>query len=174
MKIKFNENIYELAQQPYVYGTRFSAMIKKGEISYDQIVEDTSSPDQITIYDDNDEVSGIYTGFKNRIAITIMEHVQIELENSDIQAQIEQLQSTIAALKTQQESQGEGLSKVQSDVSDMVATQTASLEDMGEAISSVADEQATTAQAIEDLGTEISELAASIEGANDSTIEAKE
>ena len=101
MKIQFHQTMYDLVTQPYVYQTRFQCAIEKGEHTYDSIIEDTVDPQEITVYDDEEQVIGVYSGYTHRIAITIMDNINIELENTDIAQQIQDLTDSINAQQTQ-------------------------------------------------------------------------
>lgn len=100
MKIKFHETLYNLITEPYIYQTRFQCEIEKGENTYDSIIEDTVNPTEITVYNDEDEVIGVYTDFNKRIAITIMENVSIELENINLAQQIQDLTNSVSQQQT--------------------------------------------------------------------------
>ena len=104
MKIKFHETSYNLLYTPNIMTTHFQAMFEKGENTFDSIVEDTLDTDEITVYNDEDEVSGVYTGYTKRIALYVLdgnESISVEFENSAIQAQIDALTASITAQKTE-------------------------------------------------------------------------
>ena len=101
MKVQFHQTMYDLVQAPYVYQTRFQCAIEKGEHTYDSIIEDTVDPQEITVYDDEEQVIGVYSGYTHRIAITIMDNINIELENTDIAQQIQDLTDSINAQQAQ-------------------------------------------------------------------------
>lgn len=101
MKIKFHDTLYDLITEPYIYQTRFQCEIEKGENTYDSIIEDTVNPTEITVYNDEDEVIGVYTDFNKRIAITIMENVSIELENTNLAQQIQDLTNSVNEIQSE-------------------------------------------------------------------------
>lgn len=115
MKIKFHETLYNLLSMPNIMSTHFQASFEKGENTFDSIVEDTLNTDEITVYDDEDEVSGIYTGYTKRIALYVLdgnESISVEFENSDIQAQIDALTASITAQKTEIDSLSESVEEL--------------------------------------------------------------
>lgn len=95
MKIKFNNTQYSLVQQPYTYSTRFQCTFEKGENSYDDIVADTNSPEEITVYDDNDEIMCVYYGYDHRISFTIMSDICIEFDNTTAAQQIQEYAESV-------------------------------------------------------------------------------
>lgn len=101
MKIKFHETLYNLISTPNVMPTHFQATFEKGENTFDSIVTDTLNNDEITVYNDEDEVSGIYTGYTKRIALYVLdgnESVSVEFENENIQSQIDALVESVSTL----------------------------------------------------------------------------
>lgn len=112
MKIKFHETLYNLITEPYIYQTRFQCEIEKGENTYDSIIEDTVNPTEITVYNDEDEVIGVYTDFNKRIAITIMENVSIELENINLAQQIQDLTNSVSQQQTSIDTLNEQVSEL--------------------------------------------------------------
>lgn len=101
MKIKFHETLYDLISLPNAMSTHFQATFEKGENTFDSIVTDTLDIDEITVYNDEDEVSGIYTGYTKRIALYVLdgnESISVEFENADIMAQIDALTQQTASL----------------------------------------------------------------------------
>ncbi|MBO6239808.1 MAG: hypothetical protein J6O61_03060 [Butyrivibrio sp.] len=133
MKIKFHETIYNLIDMPNVLPSRFQATIEKGDNTFDSIIEDTVNPTEITVYNDDEEIVGVYTGFNKRIAITIMENVSIELENTNLQSQIDALISQVQTQETAIADLGETVNAV-SEVND---TQDSAISDLADAISEV-------------------------------------
>lgn len=115
MKIKFHETLYNLINSPNVMPTHFQASFEKGENTFDFIVTDTLNTDEITVYDDEDKVSGIYTGYTKRIALYVLdgnESISVEFENADIQAQIDALTASITAQKTEIDSLSESVEEL--------------------------------------------------------------
>ena len=131
--IKFHTAEYEVVTFN-VSTIRFQVTLKKGDATIDSIVADTEDANNITIIEDG-ETKGVYTGYTNRIAISIYDNdnISVELKNADLESQINALENSIAA--------------VQSDVSSQSAT-----------ITDLVDSQATQDLAIEDLGDAVSEL----------------
>lgn len=101
MKIKFHETLYDLVGSN-AYSGRFQATIEKGEHTYDSIIEDTLDAEEIIIYDDEDEVKGIYTDYTKRIAITIQSdnYISIELQNTDFERRLQELNDSVALQQT--------------------------------------------------------------------------
>lgn len=133
MKIKFKKNFYELIGEPYIYGARFMVTMSKGDYTYDEIIADTENSENIIVMNNDGEVVGVYTGFTTRTAITIMDNIQVEFENTDIQAQI-------AALTAQ------------------VQTQETAIADLGDTVNSVSETNETQDNAINDLADAVNEL----------------
>lgn len=136
MKIKFHSTIYNLLNTPNVMSTHFQATFEKGENTFDSIVTDTLNTDEITVYNDEDEVQGIYKGYTKRIALYVLEgnnEVSVEFANQDIESLINSLSAT-------------------------VTTQDAAINDLGTAVDELADSQATQDLAIEDLAEAVSGL----------------
>lgn len=108
-KIAFHNTLYELASSPNITPFHFQASIYKGDNTYDFIIDqDTLNVSEIKIYNDDNEIIGIYTGYSHRVAITIMEgsdSVSVELENTDVMSQINALTNNVAALQAMQNSQ---------------------------------------------------------------------
>lgn len=98
MKIKFNSTIYNLVDYPNIHGTHFQATIEKDGVSIDDLLEDSSNSSTITVYDDEDNVAGIYTGYTDRVAVSIGEHIGLEFENTNIEAAIIDLQEQLASI----------------------------------------------------------------------------
>lgn len=111
MKIKFHETLYELVDSNALFG-RLQATIKKGDHTYDSIIEDTVNAEEITVYDDQDEVQAIYTGYTKRIAISIIEDISIELQNVNFEKQLQDLNDAVS-------SQQSSIDTLNSQVSDL-------------------------------------------------------
>lgn len=174
--IVFHEKSYEIANMPNILADRFQINLKKGSSTMDEILKDVDGAELIKIYDD-EQLIATYTNYKKFFAMTVIQNmnenvmdedlvISIELTNTSMQEQINQLEAQLAQLRELQDAQGEQLDKNSETLDSVAATQAAALEDMGSEISTVADAQETQAQAIEDLGSSISELAASLEAAD--------
>lgn len=136
MKIKFHETIYDILGVINITSTHFQTSFKKGNNTFDFIINDTLNTNEITIYNDENEIQGIYTGYTSRIALYILddnETISVEFANKDIQSLIDSLTAT-------------------------VTTQEVAIEDLGEATNALAEDNATQDLAIEDLAEAISEL----------------
>lgn len=131
--IKFHTAEYEVVGVN-ISAVRFQVTLKKGDATIDSIVTDTENANTITIIEDG-ETKGVYTGYTDRIAISIYndDNISVELKNADLESQIAALENSVAA--------------IQSDVSSHSAT-----------INDIVDSQATQDLAIEDLGDAVSEL----------------
>lgn len=112
MQIKFHETLYNLVDTPNIQPTHFQATIEKGENTYDSIIADTVNAEEITVYNDEGEVQGIYTGYTKRIAICIIDNISIELENTDITGAINTLSQQVSTLEETQEQQGEAIEEL--------------------------------------------------------------
>ena len=151
MKIKFHDTLYDLIERPNNYQTRFQCQIEKGDHTYDSIIADTVSPEEITVYDDEDEVVGIYTGFTNRIAITIMDNINLEFENANIEAQLNSfatsVEASISSLESEQTNQAEAIVELEAasdqqnsaieDLMESQEVQDGAIEDLAEVVSSI-------------------------------------
>lgn len=122
MKIKFHETLYNLVTNNISSG-RFQATIEKGENTYDSIIADTVDAEEITIYNDEDEVKGIYTGYTTRIAISIHsdDNISIELQNTDFENRLQELSESVS----QQQESIDTLNSQVSDLTPYTDTQTA-------------------------------------------------
>ena len=100
MQIQFHTIKYELISVPNVSAARLQATIEKGDNTFDSIIADTVNANEIIVYDD-DEKMGVYTGYTNRIAISIYpnDNVSVELSNSDVQSQIDELSGSISNMQ---------------------------------------------------------------------------
>lgn len=101
MYIKFHNTKYELLDNPNISASRFQATIIKGGNSFDSIINDTVDADEIVIIE-NDEIIGVYNGYTKRIAISIYQDdtISVELDNTDIQAQIDTLTESFLTQQT--------------------------------------------------------------------------
>lgn len=138
MKIVFNEHTYHLVEDPYLNGgTRFLAVFEKGDYTYDDIVADTENTERITILDDEGQTIGVYTGFTSRIAIVILNNrVQVEFENTDVIAQLNELMQQVSTHEVAIADLGEETGTLQEDNT----TQDLAIEDLAEAIDALSPE----------------------------------
>ena len=137
MKIKFNENIYNLAYDPYINGTRLLVTMQKSEHTYDNVVVDTENAERIVILNDNDETVGVYTGFTTRIAIVITDFIQVEFENTDI---VNQLSTIIEQVSTQEAAIAD-LALAAEQANDTNDTQDAAIADLADIVNSITPEE---------------------------------
>ena len=119
MQIKFHETLYDLVDRPNIQTIHFQATIEKGENSYDDIIADTVNAEEITVYDDEGEVQGIYNGYTKRIAICIMDHISIELENVNITGAIDNLSQQVSSLEETQTEQANSISELNDEVEEL-------------------------------------------------------
>lgn len=140
MKIKFHDIVYNLIGEPNVMSTHFQAMIEKGDNTFDAIAEDTLTPDDIILYNDEDEVSGVYTGFTKRVALYVLEgnnSVSVEFENDYIQSRIDALTSQLNNQETAIADLGEMVSS-ESETNDV---QDSAISELADAISVITPEE---------------------------------
>lgn len=106
--IIFNQKEYELYQKPNVSTTHFQASIKRNDYSIDDILEDISDFTIITVKED-EEVIGVYSGYTNFIALTVLNNdvISVEFANVNFQAQLDSLGETVG----KQEQEIENLDK---------------------------------------------------------------
>lgn len=147
MKIKFNDNTYDLTMDPYLSGTRLLVNIQKGEHTYDDVVADTEHPERITILNDEEKIVGVYTGFTSRIALVVLEYIQVEFENTDLISQL----NTIMEQVSTQEAAIADLAEVAETTNDQVTTQETAIADLAEEAEQANDTNDTQDAAIADL-----------------------
>lgn len=107
--IKFMTTSYELASHENVSPTRLQATLVKGDHTVEGILAELEGTTTVTITE-NDEVVAVYNGYEAVLAVTVIlnqlidvptqtyaDTVSVELVNTDIEAQIANLQSTQAA-----------------------------------------------------------------------------
>ena len=142
MKIKFFSLLYDLVDTPNVSPTHFQATVKKGNNTFDSILADTKEVTEIKVFDDDNNVTAVYTGYSQRIAVAVYgdDNVSIELLNTDISRQIDSLSSNV------------------NQIADVVTTHDEAIVNVGEEISALNDSQDTQDGAIVDLASAISEL----------------
>lgn len=103
MKIKFHEMIYNVSGTVNVMPARLQATFEKGENTFDFIATDTLNTDEIIVYNDDEEVIGIYTEYTSRIALYVLdnnEQISVEIENTDLQSQIDALTNSVSIQQT--------------------------------------------------------------------------
>ena len=101
-------------------------MIEKGDHSYNDIISDTANVENIVVYDDEDEVEGVYSGYSTRVAFTIMDNISIEFENTDIIGQVNSLASSVTTQAAQI-----------AELEDTNETQDGAIEDLAEVVNSI-------------------------------------
>lgn len=126
MKVKFHDVKYDLTSRPNIFSTRFQCMIEKGDHSYNDIISDTANVENIVVYDDEDEVEGVYSGYSTRVAFTIMDNISIEFENTDIIGQVNSLASSVTTQAAQI-----------AELEDTNETQDGAIEDLAEVVNSI-------------------------------------
>ena len=114
--IKFNEIPFTVLFSPNISASRFQVSIAKDDYTLDEILSEVSQSESITMLED-EEVTGIYNGYNNLIAVSVYPSgesytVNIELENSDIQAQIDALTQTVNNVQQVQEQQASAIEEL--------------------------------------------------------------
>ena len=143
MKIRFDDVEYTMAYaQVNVMPTHFQVSVLKGESTIDSIVENVQGCDEITVIDDDNNVAGIYRGYKQINAITTYDGniVSVELLNTDLEAQINALANSL------------------SQVQEVQTTQESAITDLGEATNALSEANDTQDLAIEDLAEVVDSL----------------
>lgn len=133
MKIKFHETVYNILGTINVIPTHFQATFEKGENTFDFIATDTLNTNEITVYNDEGETEGIYTGYSTRIALYLLggnSTLSVEFENANIQAQIDALVGSVSSLDA-------GMTELAEEVvalNETQESQDAAIEELAEAI----------------------------------------
>lgn len=114
MKIKFHKILYVLKDNVNVMPAHFQATIDKGDNTFDDVIADTVDVEEITVYNDDNEVTAIYTGYTKRIAICIYpnDNVSVELENTDITGAINTLTQQMSEVQNTQEQQASAIEEL--------------------------------------------------------------
>ncbi len=104
MKVRFHEIIFNVEGTPNITATRIQSNVEKGEHTLDDILSEVKASDEITFYNDDDEISGVYSGYSKPIAISIVfddgkATISVEIENENIMSQIEALTKRIYMLE---------------------------------------------------------------------------
>lgn len=111
MKIKFDNFEYQLVSD-YSYNvepTHFQANVVK-KTTFDDLINNTTEVETITILTDEDEIIGVYNGYTKRTVITIYDNedsASVEFLNTDLEAQINAMTNSILQLQQNQASQEE-------------------------------------------------------------------
>lgn len=104
MKVKFNELVFNTEGLPNISALRIQTNIKKDNYTIDDILSEVKSSDEITFYEDDDTVTGIYPGYTKPIAVCIVfvdgvETISVEVENENISDQINALTERVDTLE---------------------------------------------------------------------------
>lgn len=166
LKIRFKTLDFELASTPSVLADRLQVTIVKGTASMEDLLAETDNVENVVIYED-DKISSVYKGYNKLFALTLIrsvntpiekQKVSIELQNTDLQDQVNQLYTTINRLQTQSVTQGAQLNTINTQVAEISSLQSSALDDLGTELSALAEAQETQNKAIEDLGSVLSDM----------------
>lgn len=147
MKIRFDSVEYEMeGYHVNVMPTHFQVSVHKGESTIDSIVENVQNCDEITVVDDEGEVTAVYRGYKKLNAVTTYDGniVSVELLNTDLEGQLNALAATLAQVQntqTQQDGRIEEVAEVASGLTESQTTQDLAIEDLGEVVSELIPEE---------------------------------
>ena len=104
MKVKFKETLFPIRNEPNVAPTHLQVSIEPEGISLDTVLTEAKESTEITLYNDEDIVTGIYTGYEF-FTITCIENedpvISVEFTNTDIVSQINELQNQVENLQSQ-------------------------------------------------------------------------
>lgn len=104
MKIKFSTILFSLIDDVNQTSSRFQATILKEDSTFETILDEIKSSTEISIYNDEEELEKVYSGFTTIVAIVYHsdnDSFSIEMANSDLEAQINDLLSTVNEIKHQ-------------------------------------------------------------------------
>lgn len=104
MKVKFNEILFDVISVPSISSLRVQANIEKADYTLDKILSEVKASEEMVFYDDNDEITAVYSGYTSPVAVCVMfndgvEVVSVEMENENIESQIETLTKRINQLE---------------------------------------------------------------------------
>ena len=104
MKIKFSTTLFNLVDDVNQTSSRFQATILKEDSTFETILDEIKGSTEISIYNDDEELEKVYSGFTTIVAIVYHsenDSFSIEMSNSDLEAQINNLTATVNEIKYQ-------------------------------------------------------------------------
>ena len=104
MKIKFSTTLFNLVDDVNQTSSRFQATILKEDSAFETILDEIKGSTEISIYNDDEELEKVYSGFTTIVAIVYHsenDSFSIEMSNSDLEAQINNLTATVNEIKYQ-------------------------------------------------------------------------
>ncbi len=165
-KIKFKTIEFELVNPPSVLADRLSLTVIKGDAPIDTLLYETSDIDVILVTE-NDKIVSAYKGYNKLFALTLImsedvptdrQQVSIELQNTNLQAQVNKLFSTVHDLQARTIEQDIQLNTINEQVEEITSVHSSALDDIGTELSQLAEAQETQNKAIEDLGSVLSDM----------------
>ena len=117
-KIRLNNKLYELVNEPNRSASNLQFNVDKGLNTFDQIIEDADGNDIIEIYEDDEKVA-TYTGYAAFFCASYVKDqgtVSIELLNSDMQSQINSIDETLGGVSESLQNQSELVDGLREDV----------------------------------------------------------
>lgn len=144
MKVRFDNVEYDMVgAHVNAMPTHFQVTILKGEATLDSIVANVQNCDEISVVDDSGAVQAIYRGYTKINAITTYDGnaVSVELLNTDLEAQLNNMANMVAQLQLVQNQQGGRIEQVAEDLDSSQATQDLAIEDLGEVVSELIPEE---------------------------------
>ena len=131
MKVKFNNSTYTTEQYVTISGDRI-AFVLSSEQSIDDVFADAKAATNIYIYNDDDELQGVYEGIKFWALSIVMDensYISVEFERSK---DLRDLQEQIFNTDNKVDAQGETLNNLSEQVSEITPytdTKTAYIDD---------------------------------------------
>lgn len=146
-KIQFSTTKYDLVSPINRSASDLQATIVKGNYTIDSIVNEASNSNIIKVYEDNVVIATYegYTTFKAASTYVIDDEqvVSVEMLCSDMQTQINNMNSDITDIHQTQETQAQVIGDISSSIDDLGVSQTVqdlAIEDLGEIVSELVEE----------------------------------
>ena len=145
--VKFGNKEYELVGVSKT-AAKLSITIKKNADTVDAIANAADGNNAVDIYSDG-ELTTRYSGFSKLFVIYLIkggefDTVSIELDNTDLAAQIDALAGDVSAVQSTVNSQNASINNLSSSVNNLTESQEIqdlAIEDLAEALSDVAPEE---------------------------------
>lgn len=146
-KIQFSTTKYDLVSPINRSSSDFQATIVKGDHTIDSIVNEAVASDVIKVYEDDVVVATYdgYTTFKAASTYVIDDEqvVSVEMLCTDMQTQINNMNSDITDIHQTQETQAQVIGNLSSSIDDLGISQSVqdlAIEDLGETVSELVEE----------------------------------
>lgn len=126
-KIRLNNRLYELVNEPNRSASNLQFNVVKGENTFESIIDNADGNDIIDVYEDDEKV-GTYKGYSELFVASYVkgnDSISIELINNDIIQQIEDLNISIDEL----DEDIEGVKQDVANITPITLTKTAYIDD---------------------------------------------